>query len=178
MSSDDTPWQVPVRVEDVPESGRHVRLNADAATCQAIAKAIGILGVARLQAAFDVTRQGRAGLRVTGDLSATVTQACVVTLEPVPGEVEEEVDLRFSSDPRETTVEGEQMEVAEVDPPEPLVGGAVDLGAIAVEFLALGLDPYPRKPGAVFQAPAADDGPLNPFAALAALKDKAGGAGD
>ena len=28
-----------------------------------------------------------------------------------------------------------------------LVGGTVDLGAIATEFLILGLDPYPRKTG-------------------------------
>ena len=33
------------------------------------------------------------------------------------------------------------------DSPEPLVGGAVDLGAVATEFLVLGIDPYPRKPG-------------------------------
>ena len=30
--------------------------------------------------------------------------------------------------------------------PEPLIGGIVDLGALATEFLILGLDPYPRKP--------------------------------
>ncbi len=39
------------------------------------------------------------------------------------------------------------------EPPEPLVGGTVDLGAIATEFLILGIDPYPRKPGAEFDAP-------------------------
>ena len=49
--------------------------------------------------------------------------------------------------------------------------GAVDLGAIATEFLLLGIDPYPRKPGAVFDAPVAEDDPSShPFAALAALK--------
>ena len=37
------------------------------------------------------------------------------------------------------------------DPPEPIVNGAIDLGALAAEFLMLGLDPYPRKPGAVFE---------------------------
>ena len=43
-------------------------------------------------------------------------------------------------------------------------------GAVATEFLLLGLDPYPRKPGAVFDAPPADDPASRPFAALAALK--------
>jgi hypothetical protein len=53
-----------------------------------------------------------------------------------------------------------------------LIGGAVDLGAIATEFLMLGIDPYPRAPGAVFEPPAADDRGGGPFAALAALKRK------
>jgi hypothetical protein len=55
------------------------------------------------------------------------------------------------------------------EPPESLVGGIVDLGAVATEFLLLGIDPYPRKPGAVFTAPAAESASEHPFAALSAL---------
>ena len=47
---------------------------------------------------------------------------------------------------------------------------SLDLGAIATEFLILGLDPYPRKPDAIFQASAVGDDATHPFAALAALK--------
>ncbi len=53
--------------------------------------------------------------------------------------------------------------------PEPLVDGVVDLGALATEFLILGLDPYPRKPGAVFQPPQDSKPDGGPFAALAGL---------
>ena len=56
----------------------------------------------------------------------------------------------------------------------PLVGGVVDLGALATEFLILGLDPYPRKPGAVFEAPQEVKPDPGPFAALAGLKEKNG----
>jgi hypothetical protein len=55
------------------------------------------------------------------------------------------------------------------DPPEPLPDGFIDLGALAVEFLALALDPFPRKPGAAFDSADSDETP-SPFAALAALK--------
>ncbi len=58
--------------------------------------------------------------------------------------------------------------------PEPLIGGGVDLGALATEFLILGLDPYPRKPGAVFEAPQDVKPDPGPFAALAGLKEKHG----
>ena len=49
------------------------------------------------------------------------------------------------------------------------------LGAIATEFLILGVDPDPRKQGVAFDPP--DTGPRDPgpFAALAALKEKGGG---
>jgi hypothetical protein len=53
--------------------------------------------------------------------------------------------------------------------PEPLVGGVVDLGALATEFLILGINPYPRKPEAVFEAPRQAKGDQGPFAALERL---------
>ena len=58
----------------------------------------------------------------------------------------------------------------QVDGPEPLLDGGVDLGAIATEFVLLGIDPYPRKEGAAFASPEVDSEDSGPFAALAALK--------
>jgi hypothetical protein len=51
----------------------------------------------------------------------------------------------------------------------------LDLGAIATEFLLLGMDPYPRKAGAEFAPVKADDASVKPFAALEALKKRLGG---
>ena len=59
--------------------------------------------------------------------------------------------------------------VVTLNDPEPLVGGVVDLGALATEFLILGLDPYPRKQGAVFEAPQEEKPESGPFAALSQL---------
>ena len=59
------------------------------------------------------------------------------------------------------------------DPPEPLVHGRIDLGALAIEFLVLGINPYPRKSDVVFEPPAvASDPQEHPFSALKSLKDK------
>jgi hypothetical protein len=57
------------------------------------------------------------------------------------------------------------------DPPEPIVGGIIDLGRLATDALILGIDPYPRKPDAVFE-PLLEvaDPEDHPFAALKALK--------
>jgi Large ribosomal RNA subunit accumulation protein YceD len=166
-------WSVPVRIEDVPETGRHFELAADAATRTVLARTAGIDALPQLHATFDVARHGGDGLKVTGTVSATVRQTCVVTLEPVENEVAEAVNLTFVAAPGEAAVQGQDagdLALAGPEPPEALVGRTVDLGAVATEFLILGIDPYPRKAGAVFAAPAPDEASGHPFAALAALK--------
>jgi hypothetical protein len=169
-----TPWRVPVAVEDIPEPGRNFVLVADVQTRAVIARMAGLRELPRLEAEFEVTRRGAGGLHVVGRVSATVGQNCVVTLEPLANEVDEEVDLMFMPPLAVAEAAGEteadrSPADADWDEPEPLIGGVVDLGAVATEFLILGLDPYPRKPGAVFESqpqpqPTADTGP---FAALA-----------
>ena len=77
--------------------------------------------------------------------------------------------------PAATAAEGHHAEPDDEEPPEPLIGGTVDLGALATEFLLLGIDPYPRKAGAEFAPPKVEDGGEHPFAALAALKKRLGG---
>jgi uncharacterized metal-binding protein YceD (DUF177 family) len=165
-------WNVPVRADDVPETGRHVKLSADAATRTAIAAHAGLRSLDRLEAAFDVTRRGRDGLRVTGEVSADVGQVCVVTLEPVDSTVSERLDVDFL--PASATAHGKTLadtvDEGGEELPEVLKDGSVDLGALAVEFLMLGLDPYPRKPDVEFAAPQVENAASGPFAALAKLK--------
>jgi hypothetical protein len=164
------PWHIPVAVEEIAETGQHFDLIADAPVRAAVAKVAGLRDLPRFEASFDVTRRG-SGLHVVGSISATVGQSCVVTLEPVANEVEESVDLVFEP-PRQVAKtagsEGQQRGVKWNDP-EPLVNGVVDLGALAIEFLILGLDPYPRKPGAVFELPQDGKRDQGPFAALGRL---------
>ena len=162
-------WSAPVAVGDVPEAGRRVDLVANAPIREAIAKAAGLAALPRLEAKFDLTRLGADGLRVAGRVSATIVQNCVVTLEPIESEVDEPIDLLFLPDTA-AALDAAGLQPTGVDPPESLRGGAADLGAVATEFLLLGIEPYPRKPGAVFDAPPADDPASHPFAALAALK--------
>ena len=167
------PWSVPVRRDDVPESGLHLDLTADAATCAAVAALARVQAVPRLDATFDIARQGK-GLRIDGEVSAAVEQTCVVTLEPMTTEIREPIVLVFmpagaAAGLREAEAEKE-IDPEAADEPEELVDGVVDVGATATEFLLLAIDPYPRKPGAVFDGPKSDDQGAHPFAALAALK--------
>jgi len=172
------PWHVPVALEDIAETGQHFDLVADADVRSAVARVAGLRDLPRLEANFDVTRHGVSGLHVTGRVSATVGQNCVVTLEPLANEIDEDIDLLFASPPPPVARKAGNNDVSEEpiakpkrswNEPEPLLGGVVDLGALATEFLILGLDPYPRKPGAVFQPPQDVKPDPGPFAALAGL---------
>ncbi len=66
---------------------------------------------------------------------------------------------------REKILTAEEAVGLEGDQPDPIVGGHIDLGALAAEFLTLGLDPHPRKPGAQFEEPAPAAPDAHPFAA-------------
>jgi hypothetical protein len=167
-------WSVPLALSDVPESGRHFDLVANEQARSAVAKHTGLAALPRLEASFDVTLHGRGGLHVVGRVSATVGQTCVITLEPLENKIDESIDLVFTP-VAAPLIEGAEIEVPAEDVAEVLVDGVIDLGAIATEFLILGLDPYPRKPDAIFQASAVGDDAAHPFAALAVLKKGQGG---
>jgi uncharacterized metal-binding protein YceD (DUF177 family) len=173
----DRPWSIPVAVHDIPETGRRFEFVADAQTRSRIAELAGLRDLSRLEASFEVTKQG-SGLHVVGRVSALVGQTCVVTLEPIDNEISENVDLVFVSDDRTAAGEGAdargEVDFSTDESTERLVGGTVDLGAVATEFLILGIDPYPRKSGAVFEPPGVDEDTGKPFAALAALKQRPG----
>ncbi|MBX9828115.1 MAG: DUF177 domain-containing protein, partial [Xanthobacteraceae bacterium] len=171
------PWSVPVVVAEVPDTGRSLELAPDEAQRKVVAAAADILELPRFAASFDLTRHGADGLRVAGHVSATVIQRCVVTLEPVENQIDEDIDLLFQPQaevPIAPAADAGHQGLEAEEPPEVLHGGVVDLGAVATEFLMLGIDPYPRKPGAVFEAPPAGDPASHPFAALAALKKDGG----
>ncbi len=175
MKKTANPWSVPVAVDDIPDTGLHMAIEAPAAVRAELAELADVRDLPQLSAVFDLTRQG-AEVRVTGQVSARVGQTCVVTLEPIESAIEEAVDLAFApaSGPQ-AEPKAARKRTRDDDPPEPLVGGSLDLGALATEFLILGIDPYPRKAGAEFAPPKLEDDGEHPFAALQSLKKNLGG---
>ncbi len=174
------PWRAPVTVAHIPDTGLYRKLEASAAERQAVAEVAGLREVLSIQASFDVVPKSGGRVHVTGHVRARVGQTCVVTLDPMESEIDEEIDLIFAPEAEarrladlieEGQDDQEPPEVA--DPPEAIVNGIIDLGRLATDALFLAIDPYPRKAGAVFEAEVtAPDPEDNPFAALKALQDK------
>jgi uncharacterized metal-binding protein YceD (DUF177 family) len=171
--SDQQPWSRRIALADVPDEGLHVAFEADASVRAVLARMANLRDLPRLQASFDLRRRGQAGLYVTGEVSATVGQNCVVTLEPLEQNLSEAIDLIFAPGPAETIGDSDgeaSFGMTDDESPETLSGGTVDLGAIATEYFLLGIDPYPRKEGAAFEPTTAGEPAESPFAGLAALR--------
>ncbi len=128
----------------------------------ALARRFGLLGLDLLRATAKIEpangADGKTGaglLRLGGHLSAEVSQACVVTLEPVASRVEVDFTLLYSLEPGPAPAPVGVAVAAVVvdpevdDPPEPLGPGGLDLGEAVAQQLAVALNPYPRAPGAV-----------------------------
>jgi len=170
----------PQRVDALPSRGKQVEISASEAERAALAERFGILAVDSLSASLRLTPVGRGPLvRLRGTLVAEVAQACVVTLDPVPGHVEASFDMTFGPAAAEGDEDGEiDLAFDSEDPPDPIVDGAIDLGEAVAEQLSLALEPFPRAPGAEFAPPdepdmSSEEKP-NPFAALAALRKNEG----
>ena len=168
-----------VRIDALPKEGQTVTIEASAPEREALAKLYELPAIAALTATLRVGPAGHAGARVTGAVHGELTQVCVVTLEPLGSDIAEDIALLFEPPPPQVERAADADDGDDEDQsrkpernwnkPEPLIDGVVDLGALATEFLILGLDPYPRKPGAVFEPPADLRRDPGPFAALAKL---------
>ncbi len=165
----------PVALEDLPEEGLAVDLTADEGERAAVARRLGLRDVSRFGLRGRIDRDpASGGFWLSAELSAAVTQACVVTLDPVDAEIRIAVSRAFvAADPAEVMPEEGEIDATAEDPPDPAPGGVADLGEVATEELALALDPYPRKPGAAWPADGLEQGAEDrggPFAALRQLK--------
>lgn len=171
-------------VADIPPDGRSLTIEATEAERAELARELDIPAVHRLDAEIEIRPWSRHGWRITGRVRAAVTQTCVVTLEPIEADVDEAIDMKFVPEAEAERYRPKPDATGEVDlgaepddPPDVFDGVTLDPGRVVEEHFMLGLDPYPRKPGASFDparfglaGEAQDGGTVSPFAALAKLK--------
>lgn len=143
----------------------------------AIARFLGLAALPRLRFRGELMPAGDDGWRVEGRLEAELVQSCVVTLDPVSQLIDQVVARDYV--PADAYRPPLELDPEAEDDPDPFAD-AIDPGQLAVESLALMLDPYPRAPGvppAEYRAapPGREpltDSDLKPFAKLSVLKEK------
>ena len=170
------PWSVPITVVQIPDTGLHRDIEADRDAREAMAEAAGLREIVSASASLDVTPKSGGRVHVTGRVRARIGQTCVVTLDPIENDLDEPIDLVFAPpeqipDLSDLVEEAAESETETPDPPEPIINGVIDLGRLATDALFLAVDPYPRRPEAVFEPPVETADPMDhPFAALKALR--------
>ncbi len=167
-------FSLTVAVRDIGRKGQIIKVEAEAGQRAALAKMLAIAAIERLAVEFHLDRLSRGAVQLRIRLVADVVQICVVSLDRVGQHIEDSTSMTLL--PSETA--GARPQARElIDPMDEddqgtYCEGRIDLGMIVCEQLALGLDPYPRAPGAELEASGSTEARerASPFAALARLK--------
>jgi len=170
----------PVRVDELPSKGRLVDLQPSGEEREAIAARLGLVELRGLEGKLRLQPEMGRQYSLRGPIRAEIVQTCVVTGEPLTAMLEFEIDRSFAEDADPlaglNNTDDDTLTDPDIDEPDPIIDGKIDVGEQTVEELALNIPPYPRAPGAVFDEittdPAPDEGRPNPFAVLSSLKDQ------
>jgi hypothetical protein len=164
-------WEARFTWPQLQAGPRHLHLDADAATRARLSAELDLEGLEALHADLTLS-PWLDGVEISGQVTAQALRRCGVSLDIFEEVIDEPVRLRVvprGSPNAPVVVDGDvEIDLEAEDPPDVAEGDTVDVTAAVVEFFALALDPFPRKPGVVFEPP--DPGaPISPFAALANL---------
>ncbi|MEP3437086.1 MAG: DUF177 domain-containing protein [Hoeflea sp.] len=179
-TSDDDEFSYPVKVSQISANPLTVRISADPADLERLKTQWDLAEVRSFKAEVALGRWKRDGVRINGHVSVSIVQDCVVTLDPVEQQIDEDFETLFlpeNSRLAKRVHDGSSemfLDPEGPDLPETFTGDSIDVGAVAAEFAALAIDPYPRKQGVGYtdlieSDPASDKKP-SPFAVLQGLK--------
>ena len=123
------------------------------------------LDVLSLSSELIINESARDCWDVVGQLKGVVVQACNSTGVPL------RETLDFLIEERYVRSVGNQEEVeVHMDEAEPLENGAINIGELLAQSLAIAVTPWPRAPEAPEAYTCDEESPDHPFAGLAALK--------
>ncbi len=167
----------PLAIDKIPANGIEETIIAGELERKKLAERFGLLGLSKLTAKLDVKHaRGDTMFEVTGTMQADVVQQCVVSLEPLPASIDQNLHVFFARPELvETGDHAAHIENGEAEEMEVILHGVIDLGELVAQHLGVSLDPYPRKPGVGYveaEYGAGDDKPVNPFAKLTSLTKK------
>lgn len=167
-------WSHKVRF-DAARRGLSMDLTADEVTRLRIAESFGMISLDGLKVHAETRALPgmKPIVRVHIKLDGQVTQECGVSLEPFSHAIASdiEIDVIQAADVTdEVTPIGEgELNLNDLDEPDVVSNGQIDIGQYAIEALGEAYDPFARKPGVIFEEPEAEAEP-SPFAVLAQLK--------
>ncbi len=167
----------PLEVADL-EHGEVVKeLTATADELVALQKRFDVETLEAVSAKLTVSPEAGGTVKVEGRVRASLSQLCVVSLEPIDELVDEEISVTYLPPGTEEPSGAEAGELGSEADFEEFDGVVIELGELTAQQIAAAMNPYPRKEGVEFgnQGQLGDNAAEereNPFAVLQKLKDQ------
>ena len=110
-------------------------------------------------------------MEVSGKIEANLGLISVISLEEFNKDYTTDFSILYDTNAKYEDIYQDDEDI-NLDLPDIIIGGQIDLGDIAIEQLALVLEDHPRKDGEEFESVIEDNSPIrhNPFAILERLK--------
>jgi hypothetical protein len=166
------PLQWSVDVNAVAHAPAEFSFEASAGELDSLKRYAEVEDLTSFMAYVEAAPLGQGKFRVSGKLRARLVQPSVVDLKAVPSFIEECFSVDYWP---EGSIQDDAEEAVpfDTDPPEPLIGGRIPIGALLCEFFILSIDPYPRNEGDEFQwTPQSSEPDASPFADLAHFRPR------
>lgn len=178
-----------IKIEHIDRKGKSEDITATEEERTNLAKRLDVVSVDKIVATLHVKRMAdRITYHVGGHVNGAVVQESVISGEKIETTIAQDIDAWFADNEhvksfekekkkRESDDEEEHEIKDEKDDPEAIHDGVIDMGEVAVQFFALGIDDYPKtdaekQGGGDYIEVKPEDAKPNPFAKLAELKTK------
>jgi len=162
-----------------PKKIKKEELEANDKEKEALVERLGVKAVEAVSAMVEIEKvTGGTYYKVTGVAKANVVQPSVISMKDVKSEVISEFDTLFTLENEIFNADdGGEYELDD-DENSPIYRGTLDIGELAVQYLSLDINPYPKLEGEDFdhqeEVIVEQEKPekANPFSVLAKLKEK------
>ena len=147
------------------DSDNFYKLSTAPADLLALNERFGWVSVDHLAGELRIRKVARDCWDVKGHITGQIAQSCIVTGEPVPENIDFQIEERYVRPAKQTG----QVEVG-LDGVEPIKNGAIDIGELAVQSLCLAASAWPRVDDTPDCYSLGEHEPDHPFARLSVLK--------
>lgn len=144
-------------IDHIPLDGLSVHFELGDYDRAKLEQTLELVALEDLAANLEVLPLGQGSFRVLGKLSASVTQNCVLSLDPVMSVISEHIDVEFrprlSADAEKISAfsgDSDDQDILTSKEVEGYDAGKLELGALISEIVTSAIDSYPRKPGVQF----------------------------
>src|SRR5574344_1447078 len=168
-------FSYPIKIDELKQNDYKYVLNADAEELQDVTEILQVEKVHLFKAEIWLKFNHRQNmLTVSGNVLADVEEKSVISLQNFTKQYDVPFEVKY--DTKATYQEIKEIDCdIDVDVPEIVENGIINLADVAIEQIALSLDAYPRGEGESFDFSQYSEQDVeikkeNPFAVLAKLK--------